>query len=140
MNPAMQMFDDLAELGLTVGEAVQVTDMLLSRKQANGPMVTGVSDLVKYAPGAVTGAAGLVKNVVGTSKSLLDASVPLVIAAGAIPGFAGYTVGHMLAGALDADSGDVAEIQEQELIREMNANAEALRRRNQMRAASAGNV
>lgn len=134
MNAALQMYDDLASMNLTVEEALKVTDELLAVKNASGPAGFGIMDAAKYAPGLLTGASSIFKNVAGGAKNLIETSTPLALAAGAIPLAGGYTVGRMLAGAMDVDSSDVAEIQEQELIRELEANAEQVRRRTALRA------
>lgn len=134
MSSALQIYDDLASMNLTVEEALQITDKLLAVKRAAGPGGVGLVDIAKMAPGAFGAVTGGFKNLMGGAKSMIEMSTPLALAAGAIPLAGGYTVGRMLAGAMDVDSSDVAEIQEQELIRELEANAEQVRRRSQLRA------
>lgn len=109
MTP-MQIYSQLANAGMTLRQAVEYTDRLrlVASKQAT------------LDPSKLLGA-------------VANATAPFVKATFIAPPVAGYLAGHLLAKSMDADSSNVADIQEQELVAELMANTEALRRRQKLR-------
>ena len=118
MRP-QDIYNELANSGASLQQAVEFTDALRARgirKQAF------VADAVKAVGGLVSG-----------GRDIASTLAPLAKLTFAIPPVAGYVAGDLLARQMDADSSHIADIQEQELVAELRANAEALRRRQALR-------
>lgn len=115
MTP-QEIFEELCNpsLGLNLDTAVELTDGLV-RKQA------------------ILGLGGLAKGIGSAFQGLATVSAPLAYGALVGPPVLGYLGGEALAKAFDADDGDIAEIQERELIDELLHNAAAIRRRRELR-------
>lgn len=113
MMTPMQIYSKLAEADMSLERAVVYTDQLrrLQAKQAT-------FDPTKLLSG------------------LASITSPFVKATFIAPPVAGYLAGSLLAKSMDADSGNVADIQEQELVAELLANTEALKRRQKLREQS----
>lgn len=118
---ASEIFDEMASAGLTIDQALYITDRAVSSKTANAGVLASI----------LAGIGGLtsgVKNTIGAGSDMLRASLPVAAAGAAAFPLVGYAAGDFAARTLDADSDDVQEIQEQELISELETNAERLRR------------
>lgn len=107
MKP-IDVFHKLAGMGLTVEQAVAVTDQMLE-------------------PAAKEASFGQ------SLQALGNLSTPALFAAAVAPAALGYAGGGFLADQLDTQPGDIEAIQEQELIKELRANAQAALRRRALR-------
>ena len=123
MTPT-QIYDELARSGMTLRQAVNFTDQLRDRVVVRKQAMLG--DIMK----ALTGGVGLVKDLGGLTAPIAQAAI-------VAPPVLGYLAGDMLARGMDVDSTNVADIQEQELVAELAANAEAIRRRQRLRESGA---
>lgn len=121
MTP-QDIFNQLADNGYSLRRAVEFTDRCraaaVGRKQSSGLL----SDIMSAAKGFT----GMVHDAAATSAPVVKS---LFIA----PPVLGYVAGDLLARGMDADNSNVSDIQEQELVAELMANAEALRRRQRLR-------
>lgn len=132
MTP-LDVFEKLAAFDLTVDEAVDLTDRMVAveqarrcRKVATAPAVAaeaglfGARALDTLLNAARTGLSGAqtVSNIAGNLA-------PWALAATVGPG---YLLGRAAAEATDVGRDDIADIQENELIDELQANATRLRK------------
>ncbi len=116
-----EIFSQLADNGYSLRRAVEFTDRC--RAASIGRKRAGVlTDLVSAA-----------KGVTGTIHDVAATSAPVVKSLFIAPPVLGYVAGDLLARGMDADNSNVSDIQEQELVAELMANAEALRRRQRLR-------
>ena len=111
-----QIYQQLAQTGMTLRQAVEFTDRLIEQ----APKRAGIFD-----------------NLTGMARDLGALTYPVMAAAVAAPPVLGYLGGDMLARGMDVDGSSVADIQEQELVAELAINAEAIRRRQRLREAEA---
>jgi len=141
---AQGIFEQLVEHCRDVPHALQVTEALLlaggQPKVANAvnlasaaPVSSAISQLLSMMPAAMfsaSAAGGTLLKGVDTVGQLAKNLGPLALAATVGPGYLG---GHLVAKAMDVDNSDVTEIQEQELIDELRANADQARKQRALR-------
>lgn len=108
MTP-QEVYSKLASLGMTVSQAVVVTEKMLADQQAK----------VAFLDKAISG----VSNV----------AAPLMQAAFIAPPAAGYVLGDLLARGLDAGPDTISDLQQQELINQLRSSADDIRRRRALR-------
>ena len=123
-----ELFERLDAAGLSLQEAVAITDRVVhesygNSKVANAPAAS--SALMTLLGGLTAAGAGVFKGV-DTMTNAAAKAAPWALLATVGPG---YLAGGALANAMDVDSGDVADIQEQELLDELVANTESLKKR-----------
>ena len=135
---AQGIFEQLVEHCRDVPHALQVTEALLlaggQPKVANAVnLASAISQLLSMMPAAMfsaSAAGGTLLKGVDTVGQLAKNLGPLALAATVGPGYLG---GHLVAKAMDVDNSDVTEIQEQELIDELRANADQARKQRALR-------
>lgn len=108
---ALQVFELIKRAGLSLDQALHYTDAVVSEIDTRK-------------------SAGILSDA---AKAISGAAAPITYLAIAAPPTVGYLGGRALAKSFDAGSGDVADIQKQELIAELQANADAVRQRMELR-------
>lgn len=137
MRP-IEIFDELVKHQLTLEQAVLITDVMV--KQASRPQakraVASAKDLVKDILSGTGGFVNTLSNAgslgfqgLNTAVNAASTAAPWAVLATAGPG---YMIGKGVANALDVDKSDITEIQEEELIEELTANAERLRKQKEL--------
>lgn len=128
MPTPLELYNQLADDGLSLDQAVRVTDALRNRME--------YTPAHEYATKSAAGVYNVFSGLVSSGgKVLANASAPLVAAAILGPPTVGAAIGDLAARGADATKEDINHLQEQELITELMNNAEAIRRRRALREA-----
>lgn len=135
MTP-VDIFDKLAACGLSVEQALIATDLMINRSsQVKTADVGVIKKILEGGTGllnSATNVGSLAMQGLNTATNMAGTAAPWLVAATAGPG---YLAGRGVAKAMDVDRSDITEIQEEELIEELNANAERLRKQKQLQRA-----
>lgn len=122
MRP-QELFDILNDSGLDLDQAVSLTDTMVSSGQKTASTGLLATLLAGLGMSSTVG-----RNAVQTTGEMVRTAYPFLLTGAAALPAAGYAVGDIAARSMDSDKEDLNEIQEQELIAELETNAERLRR------------